>query len=426
MAKKPNYKAVLYIAYHYPPVLGSSGVHRTLAFTRHLNDNGWDTSVLTASLKGYDNWSQEQFKFIPDGINVIRAFCRNTSKHFSFKGKYLSWMALPDNWQSWIVGGVISGLNTIRKNRPDVIVSTYPIASAHIIAYVLHKLTGVPWVADLRDPMAQDDYPSDPRKKKIFEWIERKAVKHCSNVILTAPGAVDFYRSKFPQVDKDFWQLVPNGFDQTLFENLMPDELVAGPSAKASHKLVLLHSGVIYPSERDPSSLFAALAELKTAGVIDEGNFELRLRATGHDANYQPVLKTLGIDSLVKLEPPIPYQAALNEMLDVDALLLLQAENCNYQIPAKAYEYIRVQKPILALTPEEGDTGKLLLKTGTAWLAPLDDKAKIVQAMSDFLVKVRTSEFTPLSDDDANRYSRQHHAIGFEELLLSACLSKKD
>ena len=85
-----------------------------------------------------------------------------------------------------------------------------------------------------------------------------------------------------------------------------------------------------------------------------------------------------------------------------------------------------MQKPILALTPEEGDTGKLLLKTGTAWLAPLDDKAKIVQAMSDFLVKVRTSEFTPLSDDDANRYSRQHHAIGFEELLLSACLSKKD
>ena len=420
MPKKPNCKTVLYIAYHYPPVLGSSGVHRTLEFTRHLNDNGWDTSVLTASLKGYDNWSQEQFKFIPDGINVIRAFCRNTAKHFSFKGKYLSWMALPDNWQSWIFGGVISGLNAIRKNRPDVIVSTYPIASAHIIAYVLHKLTGVPWVADLRDPMAQDDYPSDPTKKRLFEWIERKAVKHCNNAILTAPGAVDFYRSKFPEVDKDFWQLVPNGFDQTLFEYLETE-----PSAKASDRLVLLHSGVIYPSERDPSSLFAALAELKSVGVIDEGNFELRLRATGHDANYQPVLKKLGIDSLVKLEPPIPYQAALNEMLDVDALLLLQAENCNYQIPAKAYEYIRVKKPILALTPDEGDTGKLLLKTGTAWLAPLNDKAKIVQTMSNFLAKVRGGGFTPLSIEKVNNYSRQHHARGFEQLLNKACINKE-
>ena len=186
--------SVLYIAFHYPPILGSSGVHRTLAFTRHLDSSGWQVRVLAPSLKAYENWSEDQFSFIPDNVQVIRAFARDVSRHFSWRGKYLMRMALPDNWQSWIVGGVISGLVSIIRNKPDVIVSTYPIASAHIIAYFLHKLTGVPWVSDLRDPMAQINYPIEPGRKGVFEWIERKIVKHCSFAVVTAPGAQVLYQ----------------------------------------------------------------------------------------------------------------------------------------------------------------------------------------------------------------------------------------
>ena len=90
-------KNALYIAYHYPPILGSSGVHRTLAFTRHLQEQGWQTSVLTASLKAYERWKLIKISLSPQNINVIRAFARNTAKHLSYKGKYVSWMALPDN-----------------------------------------------------------------------------------------------------------------------------------------------------------------------------------------------------------------------------------------------------------------------------------------------------------------------------------------
>lgn len=345
-------KKVLYIAYHFPPILGSSGVHRTLAFTRHLANKNWHTTVLTASLKGYDNWTEEQTQFIPDNVNVIRAFCRNAAKHFSFKGKYLSLMALPDNWQSWIVGGFLSGLKSIISNKPDVIVSTYPIASAHLIAYLLHKVSGIPWVADFRDPMAQADYPTDKRKKKVFEWIEKKAVKHCKYIILTAPGAVVFYRNKFPKIADDFWQLIPNGFDQEIFDNLVIEQVLP-----KNNKITLLHSGVIYPSERDPRHLFNAIKELKQTGKIDPEKFQIILRATGHDSLFQSMLTDLNINDVVKLVAPISYKEALIEILSVDALLLLQADNCDYQIPAKAYEYIKAQKPVLALTTEQGDTG---------------------------------------------------------------------
>ena len=100
-------KSILYIAYHYPPVLGSSGVHRTLAFTRYLQERSWNVQVISASLKAYDDWSQEQFSFIPKSVKVTRAYARNVTKHYSIRGKYTKWMALPDKWQSWIVGGFL-------------------------------------------------------------------------------------------------------------------------------------------------------------------------------------------------------------------------------------------------------------------------------------------------------------------------------
>lgn len=369
--------------------------------------------VLTSSVKAYANWSVDQYSFVPSGLNVIRAFGRDVSRHFSWRGKYLGSMALPDNWQSWIVGGTLAGLYSIFRKKPDVLVSTYPIASAHFIAYFLHKMTGIPWVADLRDPMAQDDYPSDPVKKKWFQWIENKIVKHCRYALVTAPGAKIFYQQKYPDLNDDFWQLIPNGFDEQIFEDL-------GPKVPLEHKKknpkVLLHSGVIYPSERDPSHFFTALSELQQEGKICADDIIIRLRATGHDDLFSQQLKQLKIEQLVQLEPTVPYEQALQEMFDVDGLLLLQAANCNFQIPAKAYEYIRVQKPVLGLTPTEGDTGQLLLQAGNAVIAPLDNKIEIKLALLAYIdsltVPVMESE-----QEKLHTYSRQYQAAKFENLL---------
>ena len=412
--------SVLYIAFHYPPILGSSGVHRTLAFTRHLDSNGWNVRVLTASLKAYHNWSEEQFSFIPKKVQVIRAFARDVSRHFSWRGKYLNAMALPDNWQSWILGGVVSGLISIIRNRPDVIVSTYPIASAHIIAYVLHCITGVPWVSDLRDPMAQTGYPSDPLRKKIYEWIERKIVKHCRFSIVTAPGAKVLYQQRFPEIADDFWQIIPNGYDEKLFEQLKPAARGSSKVAGEEKRCVVLHSGLIYPDERDPSQLFSALSELKQEGAVNIENLRLRLRATGNDKLYQQQIDQLNIADMVKLEPSISYLSALEEMLSVDGLLLLQADNCNYQIPAKAYEYIRAQKPILALTPAAGDTGQLLAKAGVAEISPLDDKEQIKVALLQFVAKLNGAEPVSMDQESIEQYSRQRQAAKFQALLEKA------
>lgn len=406
---------VLYIAFHYPPVLGSSGVHRSLAFTRYLATHGWHVTVLTASLKAYERWSENQFKFIPENVDVLRGYGRDTSRHFAWRGKYAAAMALPDNWQSWIFGGVITGLWRILTKRPKVIVSTYPLASAHVIGYFLHRLTGVPWVADLRDPMAQEGYPSDKRKKRFFEWIESKIVKHCKKVMVTTPGAKALYQERFPEKDPSFWQMVPNGFDAELFDQL---GLGQEPSAKpVPERLMLLHSGVIYPHERDPSSLFKALSELKAEGLVSRENLYVRLRSAGHDEIYSRWIAEQDIADIVELMPTIDYQQALEEIYSADGLLIFQAANCDYQIPAKAYEYIKVKKPVFALTTEQGDTGTLLRNLGVAEIAPLDDKDKIKSSLLTYLQRARNNGFAFKDDKEIDVYSRQYQAGRVKDML---------
>lgn len=401
-------KSLLFIAYHFPPILGSSGVLRSLAFTRHMANSDWHTVVLSASLRSYEKWSEKQISMLPDNVEVIRAFARNSAKSFSIKGKYFAFMAQPDNLQSWIVGGVISGFRAIKKHKPDVIISTYPIASAHIIGYVLHRLSGIPWVADFRDPMAQEGYPSNVTTRKIFQWIERKAVQHCHRILVTTKGTQALYQARFSTANKQLFECIPNGYDEVAFAEVTASKC-------QSNKILILHSGIIYPSERDPSDLFKAIATLKNNDQLCSENVEVRLRATGHDGLFQPIIDEMGIGDIVKLQPIIPYSEALAEMLSADGLLLMQADNCNYQVPAKTYEYIYAQKPILGLMPSEGDTGRLLMDFSHCLLAPLDNSELIAKSMLEFLECIEKKE--PINVEERGQYSRQYQAKRFEKVL---------
>ena len=139
----------------------------------------------------------------------------------------------------------------------------------------------------------------------------------------------------------------------------------------------MLHSGVVYPSERDPTQLFMALGQLKMKGILGPRDLRIRFRASGHDELLRGLAETHGAQDFIELCPPIPYREALGEMMAVDALLVMQASNCNAQIPAKIYEYLRAGRPILALTDPQGDTAGVLRNAGLNDLARLDSVDEI-------------------------------------------------
>jgi len=374
-------KKILMIAYHFPPLAGSSGIQRTLRFVQHLPALGWQPLVLSADPRAYEKSSGDLMADVPQGTVVRRAFALDTARHLQLGGRYLGWMARPDRWISWKFAAIREGRRMIDEFKPDVIWSTYPIATAHVIASALHRKTGIAWVADFRDPMAHAGYPADPRTWRSYQAIEEDALTRASYSVFTTPGAAHMYQQRYPAAAERI-VVLENGYDEESFSALAPlqsDELRA--VGVGTRPLLLLHSGIVYPSERDPTQLFAALGRLKKEGVLTTADLRIRFRACVHDELLQHLAKTHGAQDFIELCPAIPYRAALAEMMAVDALLVMQARNCNAQIPAKIYEYLRAGKPILGLTDAAGDTAAVLRGAGLSDIAALDSVDAIAHVL---------------------------------------------
>ncbi len=383
---KPGPRRLLMVAYHFPPLRGSSGIQRTLRFVQHLPRFGWEPLVLTANPRVYEDTGDDQLREIPAGTVVRRAFALNTARHLSLFGRYPGALALPDRWATWRYDAVATGMSMIKRYRPDAIWSTYPIATAHVIGSTLARRSGLPWIADFRDPMAQDGYPSDPRAWKAYQRIEQDALRHARVAVFTTPGCAALYRTRYPDVPADRSVVIENGYDEETFARAAAERV---DDRARDPRFVLLHSGIVYPDERDPRPLFEALGRLRRDGALTAATFCLRLRASAYDDRLAALAVEHDIVDLVSLEPAIPYHAALQEMLDVDGLLILQASNCNQQIPAKLYEYVRAMRPVLALTDAVGDTATTLRAAGLTSIAPLDDAGAIATALTAFVARVR-------------------------------------
>jgi glycosyltransferase involved in cell wall biosynthesis len=366
------------IAYHFPPLVGSSGIQRTLRFAGHLPKFGWNPIVLTTHPRAYEQVSDDLAHEVPEGLEVIRAPAWDAARHLSIYQCYPGLLARPDRWMSWWLGAMPKGLAAIRRHHPHAIWSTYPIATAHRIGHSLAKYSKLPWIADFRDPMAQDDYPTDPAQWRSFLRIERATVARADLSIFTAPGAAALYRQRYPEHIERI-QVIENGYD----EGALSAECAFAPLIPG--KLTLLHSGIVYPSERDPSRLMQALARLQreTPDLFDR--LSIRFRAPVHDELLHECAGRFGVARAIDVQPPVNYRQALAEMHSADGLLILQASNCNQQIPAKFYEYLACRRPLLALTDPAGDTAQAVRASGVDAIAPLDDTPAIAAILRRFL-----------------------------------------
>ncbi|WP_426071005.1 glycosyltransferase [Janthinobacterium sp. DSP2-3-3] len=398
-------KRVLMVAYHFPPLAGGSGILRTLGFARHLPDCGWQPLVLSPAPLAYAQRGDTQLAQIGARATVRRTLALDAARHLAIAGRYPRCLALPDRWSSWWLSAVPAGLRMIRQYRPDAIWSTYPIATAHLIAMTLQKISGLPWIADQRDPMLDDSdplapYPPEARLHRMHAWIEQRIAARSAAIVCTTPGAIAAHQRRLAQVERERFCLIENGHDDD--QGAPQAHQPHGPHGHPGHRsrFQLLHSGVIYPSERDPQPLFEALAKLRHDGVLHARNFQLVLRATGHDAWLASLLVKYGILDLVRLEPLLPHGAALQEMLAAHGLLLLQAANCNAQIPAKLYEYLRCRRPILALTDLAGDSAAKLRHCGIDTIGQLASSGDCARALLRFLELARQGR-APLASPTA-------------------------
>jgi len=406
-------KAVLMIAFHFPPAAMGSGHLRTVGFARHLPALGWDPMILSAREIAYSRTAPLRSDSVPEGCVVSRSFGLDARRHFGIAGKYPGFLAQPDRWITWWPAAVLQGLRMIRHHNVRAIWSTYPIMTAHCIARTLSRITKVPWVADFRDPVTSSVSSENPHALASQHRWEPRVLQTAARSVFTTRGALLDYAHRYPEMYRqDRLVVIQNGYDDKAFSDL-PD---AGRPL-TERPLVLVHSGLLYPEGRNPVPFFFALANLKRAGVIDAERLRVVLRASGSESEYRSELRRFGIEDIVTLAPQVSNRDALIEQAGADALLLFQGEKYDRQIPAKVYEYLKIGHPIFALVGQCGDTAALLRESGGAELVPPDDIAQIEQRLATFIENVRSGCASTAKPDDVVRYSRRSGASLLASLL---------
>lgn len=402
----PNKQALL-ISFDFPPSSGNAGLQRSLAFNHYFSEFGWHSDILTVSAKAHAYTSDEFLHLVSKSTKVIQAFCLNSATHLSFKGKYPLFLAIPDRWQSWVISGVISGLKQINSKKPAVIISTYPIATAHLIGYILHKLTGIPWVADFRDPMAQENYPSNPWVKKAFTFIEKKALKHSCLALFTSPSCKLYYQKKYPNINSSKYHLLYNGFFEE-FHN------TRSASKISSQEFIFLHSGILDLEDRNPSQIFHAVKQLNETYPSLLKQVKFVFRGAGNEYFFNNLCKELQIEHLVVFKPKVNFNAALDEIYQSSHLFLMQGSSCNAQIPSKLFEYIAARKPIIALADKQGDTYRLLKDLDLGAFGDINS----IESIAELLFNVLTEKLTINTQSDRiDDFTRRSQTRKLVELI---------
>lgn len=410
-------RSLLFVTFQYPPVQASSGLLRSLSFTRELTKQGWEITVLTSSLASGDSENFDNLNLLPKKVEVVRTSAFDAAKSFSLGGWYPGILEWPDRFSSWVLSATLAGIRLLRYRHYDTIFSTYPIASAHLVGYLLSRYSKKPWVADFRDPMLLPTHPDTSLRRHAHGWIEERTIRYCSVALFTNEAAKTAYEKKYNHSPRGEFHVIENGFDEEIFR--CASERNSRTNIKTAGLIRIVHSGTLYPEHRDPEALLRAI-RLFVDEVGDKSpTIEFVFRATGYDSLYRSMISDLGLVGVVTLASPISYVESVKEMLNADGLLLIQGSSCNDQIPAKIYEYFSVGKPILALTDPIGATASCLETAEIPVTNSSHGPQKIYEQLAEFIGSISSGSAERYRfNGNPDLYSREQRGMELHQVLV--------
>ena len=405
-------KNVLVVAYYFPPA-GGSGVQRVAKFVKYLRGFGWEPVVLTVREGAYPETDETLLDDIPDDVRVVRTdswdpyrwYARLTGKSEraavkigsmdmtdpGWKERLSVWLRanvfLPDARVGWVPYGIRAGLKLLRSEPFDAILTSGPPHSLHLIGRALHRKTGVPWVADFRDPWTDINYyeqlPHTAWARRRDAALERSVLREADGVCTVSSECRRLLEEKVPaRTAERPVRVVFNGFDVADLESADP---------RADDRFTLTHVGVLYDT-RNPEALWEALARLRAAGEIPE----LRVRLVGRVADSIRAAWTAhGLDEIVETVGYVPHEEAVGEMLGADVLLLSieSVPGAEGMMTGKIFEYVATGRPVLAVGPVGGDADR--------FLADLDAGALFDPADADGIADYLRAAYTAWDADRA-------------------------
>ncbi len=422
---------VLYVAFYFPPTAGG-GVERTLQFLGHLPGLGIDCEVLAPDDAKWLATDPTSVARVPVDVRVHRVRYRGPGnrrlpadrlsgtsglRRLALRARLAPRRLLvPDVDAPWLFDAVPEGLRLLREGRFDAIVTTSPPHSVALAGAILASRSGLPWIADWRDPWTTHADLSLGRrlvraKVAAAEPLERGAIERMAAAACVNEQIVEEIHRFRPGLRT---AIIPNGADLELLEELAPRQDPA--------RLTLLFSGYFFGS-RNPRVFLRALRRL----VADRPELapRLRVRFVGRFREEDRELLTGPLAGIVEVEGSRPYRDVLQAQLDAHALVLfMQAAEGRGStfVPAKTWEYLAAERPILALVPSGGAAARILGELGDALVVAPDDEDGCRDALERLVERFDAGRIAAPRLDPATRagLGRRGRAEAFAALIRAA------
>lgn len=397
---------VLIITYHFPPD-SAMGAVRPAKFAKYLPEFGWEPIVYTVRDRYYGRCDYGKFEprlksmkiyranLIPGPLEVYgRLAMRKNRSHpaqletqievpqlnnrtGSAKRLISSFLRLPDEKQGWIANIALGGSRILRRQKIDVIFTSGPPWTTHLGGLILKYITKRRWVADFRDPWTIENFKPDQMRSQwsdtVEKWLENKVAREADTVVSTTPSLTNYLKSTLPVDQRNKCLTITNGFDESDFEGISDSAPVENKKIRVSYAGTLYHN-------RNPEPFFIALRALILRGKIEKDAIEIDFMGDCvyyRNVSVQRLIDKYELSPMVRLMGRMPFQTCMKRLMHSNALLLF-AQGQPKQIPGKVFEYIRLNKPILAIT-DEGETKRILEPFKKAFIAHPDNTDDIGQ-----------------------------------------------
>lgn len=428
----PGRKKVLIITYYWPPS-GGAGVQRWLKFTKYFREFNYEPVIYTAEDPEYPSIDESLYRDIPQNLTVLKTRIREPYKLYKWftfqkkghrintgflnqekkKGlaeKFSVWIRgnwfIPDARKFWIKPSVRYLLNYLKNNPVDIIASTGPPHSMHLIGLEVSRRLNIPWIADFRDPWTKIDFYEDlmlsKRADRKHHKLELSVLNNASRVTVITNDM----KREFNELGIDHIAIIPNGFD--------PDDFANGDKSESEpreldKKFSLTHIGTIVPS-RNPETLWKVIAEL--VRTDEEFARDLNVKLVGAiDFSVQRSINENNLGDWITNIDYLPHTEAIGLLKHTQVLILLinNSPFAKGVQTGKLFEYMNAGRPVLAVGPPDGEAGRLLEETGTGSMVDFDDYEATRKQILYYYSLYRKGELT-ITAKNVEIYSRRNLA----------------
>ncbi|MFI7577266.1 glycosyltransferase [Micromonospora sp. NPDC049497] len=371
--REPRRPRILYLSFYFPPSR-ASGVYRARATANYLAQQGWDVTAFASPIsflhEVIGSVDERLAETVDPRIRVERpplsqfAWERDLRRFSRFRGlspvmagkAYRLGLSkiFPEHYLSWAAASVRRALAMHTRRRFDVVLATGNPFASFAAAWMIHRLTGVPFAVDYRDAWTLnmfEEKPAYPDGHLAWKW-EHRILRDASASIFVNNPLRAWYAERYPN-SADRMMVVPNGWDPDLFGQGEPVEAASTDPTRPLRFSFLGTVNNTQPVEqladaferarRHPDLAGAQLHIHGHLGYFKQSQSELMKRLGLADPAGEP-----GTDTGISYRGAVSKTDVGQVYQDSDVLVFL-AGGARYVTSGKIFEYMASGRPIVSV-----------------------------------------------------------------------------